>query len=116
MSVLDPAAIENLREMVGGDVEFMIELIDVFLNDAPRMLSDMRQSFESGDAEVLHRAAHSLKSNAAEFGAIGLSDLCREIETLSKAGAVDGTDELVTRAKAEYVQVQAALEAARQGL
>lgn len=116
MSVLDPAAIENLREMVGGDVEFMIELIDVFLDDAPRMLSDMRRALESEDAAVLHRAAHSLKSNSAEFGAMTLSDLCREIEALSKADTVDGTDELVGRAEVEYAQVKTALEELRREL
>ena len=116
MGVLDPKALENLREMVGGDVEFMIELMNTFLEDAPRMLVDMRQSLESADAEILHRAAHSLKSNSAEFGAMALADLCRELEALSKGGSVEGMDELVTRIEAEFVRVKVALQAARQEL
>ncbi len=116
MRVLDPKALENLQEMVGGDVEFMIELMNTFLEDAPQMLADMQQSLESGDATLLHRAAHSLKSNSAEFGATALSELCREMEALSKDGSIEGMDEFVTRAEAELAQVKVALEAARQEL
>jgi len=117
MEVLDPAALDNLREMVGGDVEFMIELMNTFLEDAPRMLTDMRQALESGDAKLLRRAAHSLKSNSAEFGAMTLSEVCRELEELSKDGSIEGAEELIKRAETEFTnQVKAALEAVRQDL
>ena len=111
--ILDPAAIKNLREMIGGDDDFLVELIDTFFADAPQMLSDMRQSLESGDAVVLHRAAHSLKSNSAEFGGMVLSDLCRKLEEMGKVGMLDGVAELVTQAEAEYEKVKVALEAVR---
>ena len=116
MGILDPSALENLREMVGGDVEFMAELMDTFLEDAPRMLTDMRQALDSGDVPVMRRAAHSLKSNSAEFGAMALSELCRELEALSKDSLVEGMDDLVARIEAEYVQVKVALQVARQEL
>jgi HPt (histidine-containing phosphotransfer) domain-containing protein len=116
MGILDPAALENLREMVGGDAEFIAELMDTFLGDAPRMLSDMHQALEDGDATVLRRAAHSLKSNSAEFGAMALSSLCRELEELGKAGTFSSVDELLARAEVEFAQVKVALEAARQEL
>ena len=116
MEVLDPAAIENLRKMVGGDVEFIAELIDTFLEDAPNMLSDMRQALEDGDAVVLHRAAHSLKSNSAEFGATTLAEVCRELEKKGKTSALEGADELLVRAEAEFTQAKAALETVRHEL
>jgi CheY-like chemotaxis protein len=113
--VLDSAALENLREMIGGDAEFLVELIDAFLEDAPQLLADMRQAVEQGDAAGLRLAAHSLKSNSADFGAIALSNLCRELEGMGKAGTIDGATELVARAEAEYQQVKAALEMVRSG-
>ncbi len=116
MGILDPAALKNLREMVGGDTKFIVELINTFLIDAPRMLSDMRQSLASGDATLLHRIAHSFKSNSAEFGAMALSSLCRELEKAGKTGTFLGVDELLTRTEAEYAQVKVALEALRQDL
>jgi HPt (histidine-containing phosphotransfer) domain-containing protein len=116
MGVLDPAAIDGMREMAGGDDEFLADLIDTFLKDAPRMLSDMRQALEAGDAEVLRRVAHSLKSNSDSFGATVLGDLCRGLEKMGKANALEGADALTARADAEFVRVQAAIETVRRGL
>jgi len=115
MGALDPAALKSLYEMVGRDTEFVVELIDTFLQDAPQMLKDM-QSLGSVDVEIPGRAAHSLKSNGAEFGAHGLSALCQELETMCKTGALAGADELVGRIEAEYARVKAELEAARQDM
>ncbi len=115
MQVLDPAALENLREMVGGDTEFVAELITTFLEEAPQMLADMRQGQESGDVVVLRRAAHSLKSNSAEFGAQTLYALCQEIETMCKSGTPVGA-ELVARVKDEFATVKSALEVVQQQL
>jgi HPt (histidine-containing phosphotransfer) domain-containing protein len=109
--VLDLAAIENLREMVGGDETFLAELIDTFIGEAPQMLADMRQSVEEGDAELLQRAAHSFKSNSAEFGAMALSDLCRELEKMGKNGKLEGVTEKINRIETEYEPVKAALKA-----
>jgi HPt (histidine-containing phosphotransfer) domain-containing protein len=111
--VLDPAALENLREMVGGDPEFLAELMDTFLAGAPQLLADMRQAVEGGDAAGLRLAAHSLKSNSTDFGAMALSNLCWEVEVLGKAGTLDGAAELIAQAEAAYEQVRAALEAVR---
>ena len=37
--------------MVGRDDAFLAELIDTFLSDAPRLLVDMHQAVEHGDAD-----------------------------------------------------------------
>jgi HPt (histidine-containing phosphotransfer) domain-containing protein len=114
--VLDSAALENLKDMIGGDTEFFADLIDTFIADAPRMLADMRQGMEGGDVALLHRAAHSLKSNSADFGALTLSELCRELEARGKDGVLAGAAELIERVEAEYAKAETALKAIRQDL
>ena len=108
---LDSAALDNLRETVGGDDEFLIELVETFLEDAPQMLADMRTAAETGDAPGLRLAAHSLKSNSAEFGAMSLSALCKELEMMGKDGRTDGALPLIDRADAEFEAVIPALKA-----
>jgi HPt (histidine-containing phosphotransfer) domain-containing protein len=109
--VLDPAALENLRIMVGGDDAFLLELVDTFLDDAPGLLADMRRALEEGDIVLLRRSAHSLKSNSAEFGATDLHGLCRELEDMAKAGALDGTPAKIAQVEVEYERVRSALRA-----
>jgi HPt (histidine-containing phosphotransfer) domain-containing protein len=97
--LLDPAALEGLRE-IGGD-EFVTDLIETFLADAPPLLAALRGS----DADEVRRAAHTLKSNGATFGATRFSELCRELELLAKSGDLAGASELAARIEAEYALV-----------
>ena len=104
-SAVDSAALDRLRESIGE--EFLGELVGTFLDDAPAQLTTLRGAFERGDAEEARRAAHTLKSNGATFGAEGFSELCRQLEEKAKAGdwLADGA-ELVGRAEAEYARVE----------
>ncbi len=113
MEKLNPAALENLRGAGEGDTKLLIELIDMFLQDAALLLVEMRQGIERGDAEMLHNAAHILKSSCAMFGAMSLSGLCRELEAMGATGQLDGGAEKMAQVEAEYEQVEDALRAVR---
>jgi signal transduction histidine kinase/DNA-binding response OmpR family regulator/HPt (histidine-containing phosphotransfer) domain-containing protein len=110
---LDLKALKNLQEVLGGEFEHLAELIDSFLEDAPKLLVEMKAYFVAGDAAGVRRIAHSLKSNGADFGATGFSALCKELENLSKNGSLEGAAGLVGQIRAEYPQVEAALKAVR---
>ena len=112
-SAVDSAALDRLRESVGE--EFLGELVGAFLDDAPAKLTTLRDAFERGDAEEARRAAHTLKSNGATFGAEGFSELCRQLEEKAKAGLLADGAELVERAEAEYARVEGALAALEEG-
>ncbi|MCP4630187.1 MAG: response regulator, partial [bacterium] len=106
--IIDNGALEELREMLGGD-DYLEDFINTFLQDAPRMLGDMQQAGKKGDAKGLRLAAHSLKSNSAEFGAKTLADLCRDLEGQAKAGLLEDVKEKVEQARIEYERVRTAL-------
>ena len=82
MPVIDQATFEELKQMSGED--FITELIDAFLDDAPNMLSNMESALEAKDVESFRRNAHSLKSNANTFGASELGELAKELEQMGK--------------------------------
>jgi PAS domain S-box-containing protein len=108
---LDDGALKNLRDL-GGD-DFLGEVIDAFLADAPQLLATLRSSLADGSADELRRAAHTLKSNGATLGADGFAELCRTLEQRAKAGELDGVSELVERIEREYGQLEEALTALR---
>jgi len=112
-AILDPAALENLLGLVEGSTDFLAQLIDTFLEDAPRMLKEMRRATQTGEAAILHREAHSLKSNCADFGATTLSVLCRELEMMGESATLEGAVEKIGQAEAEYERVKEALAALR---
>ena len=100
-----------LREL-GGD-DFLGELIDTFLAEAPSLLATLRRALEQDEADEAQRAAHTLKSNGATFGAEDFSELCRELEARAKDGRLEGAEQLVDRIDEEYARLQEALAALR---
>jgi signal transduction histidine kinase/DNA-binding response OmpR family regulator/HPt (histidine-containing phosphotransfer) domain-containing protein/PAS domain-containing protein len=112
-AVLNAAALENLLAVVGGEFDFLVELIDSFLEEAPKLLAELRQFVKEEDAAGVGRVGHSLKSNGTDFGAATFSSLCKELEMMGKSGALDGADDLSGQVAAEYEKVKAALEAVR---
>jgi HPt (histidine-containing phosphotransfer) domain-containing protein len=82
MSVIDLTIFNSLKEATGA--EFTGELIHAFLEDAPLQIQHLRDALAANDAESFRRAAHTLKSNAATFGAMELSALARELEMMGR--------------------------------
>ncbi len=109
---IDRATFAELLETVGGDRDFLAELVETYRTDCPGLLAQLRTAVAGGDAAAARRAAHSLKSTSASLGALGLAAQCREIEGAATAGDLSGLDERVERAAATYAEVEAALGAA----
>jgi HPt (histidine-containing phosphotransfer) domain-containing protein len=110
---IDRAALQDLLATTGGDPSFLAELIDTFVEDTTTLLVAMRQALATGNAEKLRRAAHSVKSNSASFGALTLATLCKELEEMARTGALDGVAARMARVEAEYEKIKGALQAAR---
>jgi CheY-like chemotaxis protein/HPt (histidine-containing phosphotransfer) domain-containing protein len=113
--VLHPLGLERLMETIGGDRSLLTALVDTFLSDAPRLVEAARRGFEHGQTDEIRRAAHTLKSNGATFGATSFSELSRQLEALARSGILEGSDELIARIDAEYERVRIALETVREG-
>jgi CheY-like chemotaxis protein len=108
---LDAAALENLREL--GGAEFIAEVVDVFLADAPALITSLRSSLQRQDTEELRRAAHTLKSNGSTLGAGAFAELCRTVEQHAKDGHLDGVSQSVDQIEQEYRMLQEALASLR---
>ena len=102
--VIDQATFEELRGTAGA--EFVGELIDTFLAEAPSMLASLDRALAERNAGDFRRAAHSLKSNSNTFGALALGALARELE-LSGIDPVPASP--LAALRIEYVRVAAAL-------
>ncbi|MCP4659658.1 MAG: response regulator, partial [bacterium] len=108
-TILDPAALETLLDVIGGDEGMLQELIDSILRDAPPLLADLRRSLAERDAAGIRRAAHTLKSSGNDFGATVMAGLCHELEEMGREGRLEGAAGYVRRVEAEYAQAKEAL-------
>jgi len=110
-TTIDDETFAALRDATGGD--FVRELVDTFLTEAPSMLAELRESFANGDAERFRRAAHSLKSNGNTFGALTLGTLARDLELAGVVHVRNRGPSALADIEAEYMRVAAALASLR---
>lgn len=110
MPVIDQAIFAELKQMSGAD--FIDELIDAFLDDAPQMMDQMQIALTTGDVESFRRNAHSLKSNANTFGATELGSLSKELELMARANNLDAGNRL-EELRAAFAEVAAELQEMR---
>jgi PAS domain S-box-containing protein len=112
--VIDSTALERLVKIIGDEPGPLAALIDTFHDDVQRLVGSARQGLQHGQAEEVRRAAHTLKSTGATFGATRLSQLSRSLESLAGAGTLDEAADLIPRIEAEYQAVRIALETVRE--
>ena len=107
---IDPAGFARLEELSDGDVEFMGELLQQYLEDAESLVAEMCGAAEVADAERLERSAHTLKSASANVGAMVLSDMCKELQQMGRSKEIEGCKQRAAAAAEEFGRVRAALE------
>ncbi|MFO1303896.1 MAG: Hpt domain-containing protein [Burkholderiales bacterium] len=110
-TTIDGETFSALRDTTGGD--FVRELIDTFLAEAPGMLSDLREALSGGEADRFRRAAHSLKSNGNTFGALTLGNLAKDLELSGVATVKARGPAALAAIEAEYLRVAADLKTLR---
>jgi len=111
MPAIDPIAIDALRALNPGDDSFLRDLIQIYLEDAPKRMADIEAAAAQKDARKLTLAAHSLKGSSSNFGAHELSALGEQLEQLGRKATLDGVPDLLPPLRAEYARVQAELTA-----
>jgi histidine phosphotransfer protein HptB len=108
---IDRKTFESLQTTAGAD--FVPELIDTFLAEAPRMLDELDAAKRDASAERFRRAAHSLKSNSYTFGALELGRMAKALELGGLASPGTGDVPTLAALRAEYARTAAALAALR---
>src|SRR5262245_14563955 len=87
-SPIDSATFANLVEMTGGDLEFVDELVDTYIDEGERLVADLASAADRGAVADLVLPAHSLKSSSLNLGALELGELCRQLEADARGGSV----------------------------
>jgi histidine phosphotransfer protein HptB len=104
---IDLATFEALQQTAGA--EFVGELVDTFLAEAPLMLEELRGALAAGNADRFRRAAHSLKSNSNTFGALTLGAMSRDLELGGMGPVIETKSAPLDVLTLEYSRVAAAL-------
>ncbi|KXX63662.1 ATP-binding protein [Marichromatium gracile] len=110
-ALLDPAVLDSIRALRrDGRPDPLVKVIGLYLDSAPKLMSELRQGLADDAAEVVQLAAHTLKSSSANLGAHGFAATCRVLERLARAGELDEAGGTLAAAETQFQELVAALE------
>lgn len=75
---------DQFMERVGGDIDLLKELVDIFVDTREMMLSELDQAIREGNAEATERAAHTIKGAVGNFAADRAFQAALELETMGR--------------------------------
>ena len=104
--LLDRGTLDALRALpMRGAQNMLSRAAATYLSDSERLLDAIERAIEAGEAAELARAAHAWRSCNGNMGALGLMDLCRELEGRARAGDLSTARALLTRLRNDYGRV-----------
>jgi HPt (histidine-containing phosphotransfer) domain-containing protein len=105
----------HIKETTLGDVEFLAELIDIYLDDVPPQLELLRAAVARADSVAASSVAHRLKGSSSNVGAESLSALCDQVERAGRQSHVEKLSRMVPQLEEEFGRVRACLVRIRNG-
>jgi len=111
---LDPNKLEidlsYLNEIAGGDAEFMIDMIDIFIEQTPVYTDQLIDAVNAKDWKTVGDIAHKIKPTLAFMGVNKAKEQMASIE--QKARTESNLEEIA----AEFAEVKAVCESLYTGL
>ncbi|MFZ0821734.1 MAG: response regulator [Candidatus Acidiferrales bacterium] len=98
--------LDELRTRLDGNDDLMAELAQLFLDDAPKQIQEIRDAQTKGDAARLEYSAHTLKGSASTLGATALTSCARKLELLAREKRLDGSGELCSELEQEWERLK----------
>lgn len=110
-SPIAPQALERLQDTLGKRADEMLPgILQSFGAEGQRLIETMRGALNPPDPVAFTRAAHTLKSNSATFGALKLSALAKELEQRGRAGELEHNEDLLNEVEEEFRRARSYLE------
>ncbi|RLE02743.1 MAG: hypothetical protein DRJ13_05260, partial [Bacteroidetes bacterium] len=98
--ITDDNALDQYQDILGEEAkEFLLDIINTFLNDAPKQIAVLDDSLATQDSPSFQRAAHTLKSNLKIVGAIETAEACNILEDKGAAGDLNQVEDLLNGIK-----------------
>ena len=86
---LDSSKLDELAELADGDLEFVADLLETYLDDATPRAASLKEALANHDPDTAAALAHALKSGSANVGALKAAHHFEQIEEAGRAGTMN---------------------------
>ncbi|HLG34919.1 MAG TPA: response regulator [Bacteroidia bacterium] len=109
--IINVNAIQRLKELNEKvDPDFFKVVINMFLNQSPHLIEEIKHYFDEGQYDKMGQAAHKLKGSSLNLGASNLADLCKQIEIKARNNELSDIDKMVDSLKSVYDRTESELK------
>ncbi|MEO8352431.1 MAG: Hpt domain-containing protein, partial [Chthoniobacteraceae bacterium] len=108
--VIDLRSLAEFREIDPSATDILPQLIQVFLENTPKVFAEAHEALKINSTTQLARAAHTLKGSCSNFGARRMIEACQRLETSAAAGSMENARSMLEAVEISYSQVRTALE------
>jgi HPt (histidine-containing phosphotransfer) domain-containing protein len=109
LPVRPPLDLGEALARVDGDKVFLNEMVEIFLTEYPRFLSQIQTAVTNKDCEVLMYAAHTLKGSVGNFVATDTFEAARILEQMGRQRDLSEAPAALARLEAALNRLTAAL-------
>jgi HPt (histidine-containing phosphotransfer) domain-containing protein len=100
-----PRSGRSLLDSFGGNSRLLGEVIDVFVQDAPRLAAQMKDAAVQGDRQALASTAHALKGSPGLFSKGGPYERASRLVQAARAGELSGVLAECNEAETEVAEL-----------
>lgn len=84
--------LDYLEQISGGEKEFINEMVQLFLDNTPKSVREMKEAMKNNDPVKLGEIAHKMKPSAIYMGNEELAGLLRDLQELKNTKKITGED------------------------
>ncbi|MCA9247152.1 MAG: PAS domain S-box protein [Planctomycetales bacterium] len=95
---------------VDGDAGLLRELADMFIEESPKMVRQLRSAIDTRDSDRLELTAHKLRGALANFFSLGDIPSARRLEEMGQNAQFDGAAEAFDELEQEINRLTTSLE------
>jgi HPt (histidine-containing phosphotransfer) domain-containing protein len=109
--IINRGVIQRLKELNEKvDPDFFKVVINMFLNQSPNLIDEIRHYMQSGQYDKMGQAAHKLKGSSMNLGAGTLAELCKKIEIKARSNELSDIDRLIESLQPVYEKTETELK------
>jgi CheY-like chemotaxis protein/HPt (histidine-containing phosphotransfer) domain-containing protein len=92
-----------------GDIDLLKEIAEMFLEESPILMYQMKEALNRGDNAALERAAHTIKGSVGNFAAKPAFDAALRVEAIGRDSEMRHADDAYNKLEEEIARLKPVL-------
>ena len=107
--------LRKILDRLGGEETLLHEVIEIFIDQAPKHIDTLRGALAQGNAEAVEKTAHCMKGELAYLGISEVSQKARELEELGRKHDLEPASRIFASFETDISAIVAAMRRANSG-